>query len=376
MEDEVLDAPDETTSEDAPDEEAETTSEPGETPEPSDEEGEAETEDEPQAAAAPTPSAWKNFEKKFLHIKDPEARQEAMAEAWWEKNNFASRTFKEKQALERKLADLEKTLKQTPPEPEKPGPPPQELVELDSRIQELYQQDQALIKETEQSLVGLNAVDTEIAKLQGKLEDAKENGDESKQIRLEAALQAKSVQREGVLRDYKTSLRERKALAREYEKVGKERIWLETVLKDKASRQATEKQEAEAFKSDFPEQVDRLVESAAAKFNIPAHLLEELQEETNDGLMVDLWKLGEANLDDVDLPGLIRQRVEKFARTRNLAERRKFADTSKEKLKVAGRARPNAPAGSPKTVTPASMISGDSTPKMKRGRDYLASRGF
>lgn len=374
-EDEILDAPDETPSEDAPAEETETpseTTETGDEPEASDDEEAEKQEDE---LPKRTSSAWANWEKKFLHIKDPEERQEAMAAAWWEKNNFASKTLKENAALKRQLDEALK--KSAPPkEPEEPAAPPQELVELDTRIQQLYQQDQALIKETEQALVSLNDVDTSIAKFEAKLEDAKEAGDDNKVVRLEAQLAAAQVRREGVLREYKATIRERQSIARDYEKVGKERIWLESVLKDRAHRQALAKQEAEEFKSDFPEQVDRLIESAASRFNIPAHLLEELQEETNDGLMVDLWKLGEANLDDVDLPALVRQRVERFAKTRNIAERRKFAETSKAKLAVASGARPAAPSRAPgKPVAPASMTN-DSSPKMKKAREYLTSRGF
>lgn len=373
MTDEILDAPDETPSDGAPAEETET---------PSDE-----TVDEPEADEAKDDeppkrdtAPWDNFEKKFQHIEDPEERRVAMAQAWWEKNNFASKTLKEKVALERKIAELEKTMKAPKEEaaPDKDLPPPQEIAELDARITEIYHQDQALIKEADQALVGLNTVDTEIAKLEGKLEDAKEATDDARQARLEAAIASQQIKREGVLRDYKTALRERRTLARDYEKLGKERIWLDGALKDRSHRQAQEKREAEEFREEFPEQVDRLIESAARRFDIPAHLVEELSSEVGDGLMVDLWKLGEANLDDVELPELVANRVEKFARMRNIAERRKFADTSKAKLKVTttGRAPGSAPRAPGKPVSPDSMNRGQGTPKMQKARDYLLSKGF
>lgn len=377
---ENLDAPDETPSEGAPAEDAETTSA---TPE-AEAEAEAEGQDEDEPKEPERDPAWVNLEKKFAHIKDPQERQDAIAAAYWEKTNYASKIRKENEALKRQLAKIDQQApRTTAPEKAKedaPPAPPPEIRELDSRLKGLYDEDQTLIKESDSQLQDLNSVSTEIAKCTARIEDAKEASDEQKLIRNEAKLAALEARKEAIVRAYRATQRERLTLGREYERLGKERLWMEKALGDRQSRQAKEEQESEEFRQEFPDEVDNLIENAAQKLQIPESYLEELREEVTDGLLVDLWRLGEANLDEVDVPGLVRGRVQKFMELRNIAARRKFAETSKAKLSVSSTARPAAPGSKPATrkgpVTPESMNRGERPSKMQQARDYLIGKGF
>ncbi len=372
-----LDTPDGTPPEDVSPEVVETHSE----PEPEADDAKGEGTDEPKEPQRDP--AWDNLAKKFAHIEDPKEREDAIAKAYWEKTNYASRVRKENEQLKRQVARIESETKAKPPksDPDEPPPPPQELEALDGQLKALYDEDQSLLKEANTHISELNKVSDEIAKCEARIEDAKEAQDEARVERHEARLLALQTQKDNIARGYKSVHRDRLRIARDYEKLGKDRLWLEQALKDRESRQAREQQELEDFKGEFPDEVDRLIETAATRHQIPESYIEELMEEVNDGLLVDLHKLGQADLDDCDVPSLVEKRVEKFAKVRNLAARRKFQETSREKLKVASVTRPAAGAGTTpakpsKPATPASMTGGDLTPKMKRARDYLVSRGY
>ncbi len=370
-----LETPDGTTPAEVSPEEPETPSEPK--PEADDAAGGEGTE-EPQGEPQRDP-AWENLAKKFAHIKDDDERRDAIAKAYWEKTNYASRIRRENETLKRQIARIESERKAAPKDSDEPAPPPQELTELDGQMKALADEDKSLYDEANAHIKDLNSISDEIAKAQARVEDAKEAGDEAKQARHEARLVAFEARKDNISRSYKALVRQRQTLRRDYDRLLKDRQWLAQTLDDRNSRQAREKQEFDDFKQTFPEQVDEVIESVATRLGIPDSYREELVSEVNDGLLVDLWKLGEADLDEVDVPGLVQARVQAFAKIRNLASRHKFQAASREKLKVAATTRPVAggsatPAKKP--VTPASMAGGDLTPKMKQARDYLVSRGW
>lgn len=374
MADEV--APDETTSDDAPDE-TETPSEPVDDGEEPAEKPEDEPEAEEDGAPPEGDPAVVNLEKKFAHIKDSEQRRVAVAKAYWEKTNYAAKTRRENEKLVRRNAELEARTK-APDKPAEPPPPDPDLQELDSRIQVLRAKDQSALKESDQELEALNIVDVEIAKLQGKAEDAKEAGDDGKVRDLENRIEMRQSKRESIIRRYRDLQDRRQGISWDYERMVRDRAWLSKVIEDRTTSQDSAKQELESFKVDFPEKVDGLIEAAGQRLGVPEHLLEDLLEEVNDGLLVDLWRLGEADLDDVDVPALVSARVEKFARIRDVTSRQRFKDKSDAKLKVttpAGR-----PAVTPGTrrnpIAPASMQANELGPKMRKARDYLASKGL
>jgi hypothetical protein len=379
MADEDAAASDETTSDD------EATVDDTETPsaddaeteeEPTDEGSEDESDDEDKETPPSSDPALVNLEKKFAHIKDPEQRRVAVAKAYWEKTNYASKTRRENEALERRIAEIESRSKA--PEKEKEPPPPDpDIVELDQRIQVLKTKDAADVTAADAQLTALNEVDTEIAKLQGKLEDAKEAGETEKAALLESRIETKQTKREGIIGRYEDIRDRRVSRSYDLQRLTRDRAWLENVIADRTSRQAKEQDELNSFKSEFPEKVDALIEGAASRLGIPESLTDELLEEVNEGLLVDFFRLGDGELDEADLPALVKARVEKFARSRDLARRQRFSEQSKAKAKVAAPVK--AGASTPETkrpVAPAQMTATGLGPKMGKARAYLASKGW
>jgi hypothetical protein len=374
MADEDAAAVEETPSDDdAPVDETETPSDGDETDEgPADDEpADEDTDEEPEGEPTEDPAVanlLKKLGKEFAHITDPKKREAAVAKAYWEKTNYASATRRENEALKRRIAEIESSRKE-PEKPKDPPPPDPDLQALDQRIQDLQAKDTADKKSGDAQLVALNEVDTEIAKLQGKLEDAKEAADESKAALLESRIETKQTKRDAIVARYEDIRDRRVSRSFDYERLNRDRAWLANVIADRSSRQAKEQEEAAAFKSEFPEKVDGLIEGAARRIGIPEHNIEEL-------LTIDMLKLGDADLDEADLPDLVEKRVEKFARDRDLSRRTRFAERSKAKAKVVAPAKAGTPAPAKKPVAPAQMAATGLGPKMNRARQYLREKGW
>lgn len=335
-------------------------------------------EDEEKPAPPKGSTARADLEKKFAHIKDPQQREEAIAQAWWDKNNYAAKTQRENKLLKQQIDALKAAKAKAPEKAKEPPPPDPDIQELDQRISGLVDRDKAAHAEAESQLVKLGEIDKEIHQAEARLEDAKKAEDDTKVARLEGKLETLQARREGTVQRYKDLLDRRGSIAYDYERAVRDKAWLERVKGDQATRQETEAQEAEDFRIEFPQMVDNLIEAAGERAGIPPQLLEDLLIEVNDGLAMDLMRATDAKLDDVDVPELVAKRVERFANARDIASRQKFRDLSKKKLEVTGTRRtPAAPDGTQKrAVSPAQMSGSGLGPKMKAARDYLASKGF
>lgn len=361
---------------------------PSETDEPADpadpddgETDELDDEDEDEEKPAPPPrasTARADLEKKFAHIKDPQQREQAIAEAYWEKNNHASKTLRENKLLKQQLEQLKASQVKRDEKPKEPPPPDPDIQELDQRISGLVERDKSAHSEAESQLVKLGEIDKEVHQAEARLEDAKKAEDDTRVARLEGKLEVLQTRREGVVQRYKDLLDRRSSIAYDYERAVRDKAWLERVKSDQTNRQETEAQEAEEFRVEFPQMVDRLIEAAGERAGIPPQLLEDLLSEVNDGLAMDLLRATDAKLDDVDVPELVEKRVARFASARDIASRQRFKDLSTKKLAVTGtRRQPATPSDAPKrAVTPGQMGGTGLGPKMKAARDYLASKGF
>jgi len=378
-----IDAPLETTSDaSVPDEDmSETTSDEGEPEagdEPADEVDEdSEGEAEPAEAGEPSDDedeAWKNFQKKFDHIKNPRDRRAAMGKAWWEKNNFASRTHKEAEDLKARLARLEATRDE--PKDDRPTQPPPELAKIDQRIQVLYAKDKSIQEQQNRSLIELSEADKAVAVIEDRLKDA---DDYAKAI-LEQRLETAKIKKEATLNRWADLNERREGLSLEMEQRLADRDWTAKFLQDKATRDQSERQSLEQFNADFPKHVDGLISSSADSLGAPKDpkIRQSLWRSVNKAMMVDLWQLGEKGLQQVNVPEMVKAHVKEYLQDRDLVSRSKFTSTSAAKLKVAGReagkpARPVSAAQRP-PVPPSLLTQGDTTPAMRRARELLTRR--
>lgn len=387
MADEDLDAPQETTSDaSVPDEDvSETTSDEAADEETEGEEPEGPTSEEPEAEAEPAkdeepPSdedddeAWKNFQKKFGHLKSDRDRRAAMGKAFWEKTRYASQVRKENEELKLRLAQAE-VRPARDEKPEEPAQPPPELARIEQRIQALYQKDQTYQEQQNKALLALSAADKEVGIIEDRLKDA----DEYQKAILEQRMETAKIKREAILNRWADLNDKRENVSLEMEQRLTDRDWTQKFLKDKASREQSEQESLQQFNTEFPKHVDGLITSSADDLGAPkdAKIRQSLWKSVNRAMMVDLWQLGEQGLQTVDVPGLVRSHVKEYLEDRDLVGRTKFSKTSAEKLKVTSR-EPVKPASRPAPTNrpvPAALLSqGDTSPAMRRARELLTKR--
>jgi hypothetical protein len=94
-------------------------------------------------------------------------------------------------------------------------------------------------------------------------------------------------------------------------------------------------------------------------------------------MMVELMNVGNTDLDDLDVPGMVEGYVKEYLSDRDLVSRTRFEKRSKEKREVTGKP-PGTPVPAAKKppVPPSLMSTGDTSPGMLRARKYLASRNL
>ncbi len=379
-----LEAPQETPSDaSAPaEDESETTSdetqeetESGEAKEaPSDDESESEPAKE-ASAEDDEDEAWRNFNAKFNHIKSDRDRRAAQGKAFWEKTRYASQMRKENEELKARLARAEQPARDE--KPEEPAPPPPELARIETRIQTLYQKDQAHQAAQNEQLQKLAGADREV----GIIEDRMKDADEYQKAILEQRLETAKLKRESILNRWADLNDKREAISLEMEQRLADRDWTQKFLRDQATRAQQEQASLEQFNAEFPKHVDGLITSVSDDLGAPKDpaIRKAIWKSVNRAVMVDLWQRGEAGLQDVDVPGLVRAHVKEYLEERDLVGRTKFTKTSAEKLKVSGRAEAKAPsrpaAPSKQTaISPALLSHGDLPPAMRRARELLTKR--
>lgn len=386
-EDTTVDAPAETSSDaSVPDDEVLETSSGEDEPEADDEsvdEADQESDDEDaESAEADEPSgdddddeAWKNFQKKFSHLKSDRDRRAAMGKAFWEKTRYASQVRKENEEFKARLARLEAQPTRDDLKDAAPPEPPPELTKIDQRIQVLYQKDQAVQAQQNRSLIELNEADKTLAILEDRLKDA----DEYQKAILEQRAETAKLKREAVLNRWADLNERREAISLEMEQRLGEREWTAKSIQERATRDQSERQSLQEFNAEFPKHVDGLITSSADDLGAPKDpkIRQSLWRTVNRAMMVDLWQLGEKGLQQVNVPAMVRTHVKEYLEDRDLVGRTKFAKVSSEKLKVAGReaGKPARPVPAARPPVPPSLLSrGDLSPAMRRAREVLTKR--
>lgn len=325
--------------------------------------------------------AWDTLEKKFLHIADPEARREAVAEAFWRKNNYASRVTKENERLRREIDELRAGPREPepPPEPETPHP---DVVAIETKIQGLYDKMQAIQTEQKERLDSLAKLNVDIGVAENRLTDAFDEQKPTWQHKLDLA----KTRYDGARQQY---LYAQERLAELNDRLVQELGNLDWVKKYRANerqREQSEQQDRAVILREFPGKVDNYIAEQADDLGLPKdeRIRQSVWRHVNRALMVELRRLAADDVESVDVRGLVRQYVQEYAADRDITTRSTFARRSEEKLRVAGRARPSSGAepraGSPpvpasaRPPVPVALLASDTTPAMARARQVLVNR--
>jgi hypothetical protein len=341
--------------------------------------------DEPDEGAAggedDEDEAWRNFEAKFQHIKNPRDRRAAMGRAWWDKINYAAQVRKENEDARAELARIAGA--KTPDADGEPEAPPTNphIEKLDTRIKSLVQKDEQTQATQQKQLVSLADADKAIAKLEAHIEIAKEGGDEYKAGLLEARLEAAQLKRTTIVERYQDLDERRQQMSYDMEKLLQDRDWAQNVYKNQAQQQQQESQRREQFNAEFPQFVDAQITREADSLGAPKDqkIRRGLWKHVNQAMMVDLYRLGEQGIEEVDVPSMIQGYVKEYLEDRDIAVRQRFNERSRAKRSVTGRA-PSAQApgrGKAGKPIPASLMgTSDQTPAMLRARQYLATKNL
>lgn len=346
----------------------------------SDDEPAAESpEDEPAEGDDEDP-AYKNLVKKFAHIKNPRDRNAAIAKAWWEKNNYASKLRRENEELRARVARTP----EPPKEDEPPAPPHPDLQKLDQRIQGLTTRDEAAYNVQQDLLKKLPEADARIVELKTLLKNDSLD-DYGKQV-LEARLESAEGRKERLLEKWADVNEKRASYKQDHERLVAERQWTAKVIEREQARQKDEARELEQFNETFPKEVSQHIEAAARDLKAPKEALPSLKKVVADRLSMALFRLdkqGVGEVDEAEVKDMVASLTKEYLQDIGLATRKTFTDTSKKKLAVAGRA-PITKDGAPATgsaprkgpVPPASLGRGELSPAMLRARQKLTSRGL
>lgn len=328
--------------------------------------------------------SWKSLQAKFPNKTGAELRK-MVGDQFWEAKNYASAKARENEELRDILREQEE-----PEEPETPLPNPQ-VEALDKRIQGLYDKDQTVQKTQNETLVKLSDADKNIAKIEARLEDAQErlkdpNLEEYAKGRAESAigtfearLEAAQAKRQSVLDRYGTLTDKREGYGHEMEKLLTDKDWLTKVADKQVSDQKSAKADDARFNDQFPRYVDDLIEKAADSLEAPeeTRLRQSLWQHVNRAMMVEFMNVGDTDLDDMDVPGMVSGYVQEYLSDRDLVSRTRFEKKSAEKRKVTGKPTGKPlPAAKRPPVPPSLMSTGDASPGMLRARKYLAGKGL
>lgn len=354
-------------------------------------EGEPEAEPESDGTEAVEASAdgndenpeYKALVKKFAHILNPRDRNAAIAKAYWEKTNHASRVRKENEELKLRLARLESA------QPEKeatPPPPPPDLEKATKKIEALYQRDQQAQTRQGEIIKELNSADREMAIAEDRLKDVSE--DDDRRPLAQARVRQAKLELEAARDRYSRIIDAREALNERMEQALAEKDWIERFHKDQAQRQTNEAKRHEQFNAEFPQQVESLTKAAATHVGLKLsdRLSESLWRHVNRALQADIrGQYLDVPIEEIPVPDMVLAYVKEWAEDSELVKRKTFTDTSKAKLAVAkpgakpgDRKAPVAP-GKPapaytRPAVPPALLSRDASPAMARARKALIER--
>ncbi len=328
--------------------------------------------------------SWESLRAKYPNKTGAELRK-LVGDQYWESKNYASQTARENEQLRSMLREQQ--------EPEDEGPPPShpQIEALDKRIQGLYDKDQTTGKTQNETLVKLADADKNIAKIEARMEDAQErvkdpNLEEYARMRAESAvgtfearLEAAQAKRQSILDRYGTLNDKREGYGHEMEKLLTDKDWLIKVAEKQATDHKSAKVADDRFNMEFPQYVDSLIDKSADGLEAPpeARLRQSLNRHVNRAMMVELMNVGDTDLEDIDVPGMVDGYVKEYLADRDLVSRTRFEKKSAEKRKVASTAPTKAtPAAKRPPVPPSLMSTGDTTPGMLAARKYLNSRNL
>ncbi len=345
--------------------------------------------DEPPSPDDTESEEWKSLEKKFENIEDEAERRRAIAAQYWEKTRYASKVRKENEDLKQQLDDgrtrrAEEARRE--PEPKTPAPPHPDLEKLDTRITALSDKDGRLFEQQQKVLLAVSEVDQDIAVVKDRLTEADENQRYALEQRLEGL-----EGRKGNLHDRFSDLKDKRDdLTYRLDELGQQREWTAGLLDEQGKEADRERKTREDFKSEFPQRVAETIDSLADAAGLDPEdetLRDDLRQNVKDRLTVKFWKLGQTQeVDDVDVDDLIAEEVDRYMKSRDLAGRKKFGKTSKDKLAVSrppttprkpGAPPPKEPSGydaPPKDISALGTVS--RAPTMIRGRKALEKRGL
>jgi chromosome segregation ATPase len=335
------------------------------------------------------PEEWRSLEKKFQSIEDERERKREIGKQYWEKTRYASQVRKENEALKAELeAAKAQRVEQSRKAPDAPPPPPHpDLERIDSRINSLSEKDTLYFDEQQKALVSAAECDQGIAVCKAKIEDA----DEYQRAVLEQRLEGLESRKANLWDRFNDLKDRREELEYKLEELTQQRQWTIGLLDEQGQEQERERLSRESFNEEFPQMVARTIDELADAAGLDPEdevLRDDLKETVKDRLTVKFWKLGQSKeVDDVDVDELIESEVKRYLKGRDLASRKTFGKTSKEKLAVSGKrpapapkAAPKGPrkppsyADEPKDITALGTV--DQSPSMARGRKYLNQRGL
>ena len=332
----------------------------------------------PSGETPPVPPGFEKLRAKYPNLSEEEF-QEVVAEHYWS-------TTKEISSREKVIRDLKAELAardaEAAPEDEAPPPTNPNIERLDQRIKSLYNRGEGFKTETQELLTELPKIDREIAKAEARIEDAGEGEfkDDAKAAKHEAKRDTLINKRDNVVRQLRDLHHKREQADFEMETLLADKDWMTRVAEDQANQQKLEKQSAAQFTKEFPEYVDGLITKAADALGAPKDkkIRESLWKHVNRATTMDFWSMARQGLDTVDVPGTVKAHVKEYLEDRDLVGRVKFAEKSKEKLKVAGKPPQGAtpPAASKSSVSVTQLNKGDLTPGMAAARKYLATKGL
>jgi flavodoxin len=275
------------------------------------------------------PEEWKKFlQSRGIKTFDKAAKA-SLGQNIYKTFNENSRFAKENEELRNRLQALEQA---KPAEPEPTPEPPADLKELDEHITALKTDREGLDKREGQ----LNTAWFEADKAVTKLEAWLERADDLDKPALKAELAEAKANRRGIeleLDRIPTTKRQHDALIKQAER---DRANAERTHEyESRARQEAESKHKE-WETGFSNQVSGFITQFANDLKVKEdpQTRELLTEVTNHAVMVALFKLGQAGISSVDVQGLVKSHVEKYAKAYDLIDRTKLNAASQQRQQV------------------------------------------
>jgi hypothetical protein len=317
------------------------------------------------------PKEWVNLVSKY------DGDKAKIGEEFWRATKANAELAKKVKELEAKVATPVAPKPEDQKPAEKPAADHPSIQKLESTITALEAETSTLSTQGSTKYAELQTQDKAILKLEARIEDQGELADDALKQRLELAKDRRenlATQLESLADRFKNKQERLEDLKGKREAVRAE-------ADNESKRQAEQQQKDAEFSKEFPQEVDALIAQAADEIGLPQddEIRQDLWETANTKLMAYLFKLGKGViLPDVDLKQVVHGYVERFAKTHGFASKTKFAETSREKAKVASRKiTPGQPLVTKKAPTPSPWLVDDAVAKdskLMAARARLAAR--